>query len=145
MSNVDVISQTQRIVVDNSSTPIDSSKSQRIVVDPVTNTTIVVSVPAIQNLKLEQGSSSISVINAGPVGPSGPPGPGGSGSGGAGYNHTQSTAALTWVINHNLGYKPSIQTFTVGGLEVLGEVQQISVNQITVAFNTAIAGSARLT
>jgi hypothetical protein len=43
MSNVDVISQTQRIVVDNSSTPIDSSKSQRIVVDPVTNTTIVVS------------------------------------------------------------------------------------------------------
>jgi hypothetical protein len=98
------------------------SETQRIIVDPVTQ--------------------AIAIISAGPPGPPGPAGP--PGASGSGYNHTQGSAATTWTINHNLGFKPSVQTFTVGGLEIIGEVQHTSDNQVLVTFNIALAGIARL-
>ena len=33
------------------------------------------------------------------------------------YTHTQSTASATWTINHNLGFRPSIELFDAGGQE----------------------------
>jgi hypothetical protein len=117
MSDIQVISQTQVIDV--------GTITQSISVNPLTQAAIVVSSP----------TSAISIVNAGPVGPAGA---------GTGYNFSQLSDLSTWTINHNLGYKPSVQTFTVGGLEVLGEVQHISSNQVTVTFNTAISGTARL-
>jgi hypothetical protein len=117
MSNVEVISQTQVVTV----SPI----TQTLNVNTVTGTAVVVN----------PSTPSVTVVNAGPVGPAGS---------GAGYNHTQTAALSIWVINHNLGYKPSVQTFTVGGLEVLGEIQHISNNQVVVTFNTTISGTARL-
>lgn len=117
MSNIEVISQTQVLDI----TPL----TQEITLNPQTGATVVVSSPG----------NSVSITNAGPVGPAGS---------GAGYNFTQASASDIWTVNHNLGYKPSVQTFTVGGLEMLGEVQHISVNQTVITFNTAVAGTARL-
>lgn len=71
----------------------------------------------------------------------GVPGPPGQSSG---INFTQSTPSSTWTINHNLGYRPSIDLFTVGGVIMLGEVVHISLNQIVVNFTEPVAGFARL-
>lgn len=120
MSNVEVISQTQVVTV----SPI----TQTLNVNTVTGTAVVVN----------PSTPSVTVVNAGPVGPAG------SGGSGAGYNHTQTAALSIWTINHNLGYKPSVQIFTTGGLEMLAEIQHISINQVTVTFNNAVTGTARL-
>lgn len=73
-------------------------------------------------------------------GPPGPPGPAG-----ATYTHTQSSAATTWTINHNLGFKPSVEVLDTGGNEFEAQVLHSSVNQVILYFNTAKAGTARLT
>jgi hypothetical protein len=62
----------------------------------------------------------------------------------AAYVHTQGSAATTWTINHNLGYRPSVELYTVGGIEFDGDVQHTSENQVVVTLVVATAGSARL-
>lgn len=62
----------------------------------------------------------------------------------AGYNHTQASAATEWIINHNLGYYPTATAFSAGGVEMVGEVVQMSVNQTRIYFNSAVSGTARL-
>lgn len=60
------------------------------------------------------------------------------------YTHNQSVAATSWTINHNLGYKPSVELLTAGGVEFDAEVVHTSNNQVVVNLVVAIAGSARL-
>lgn len=61
------------------------------------------------------------------------------------FEFTQSTASDTWTINHNLGFKPTVTVFSVGGMEVEADVQHTSLNQSIIYFNNPFAGSARLT
>ena len=79
------------------------------------------------------------VVLAG-TGPQGPPGPAGT----AGYDYVQPVAAATWTINHDLGYRPSVELLTTGGMEMVTEVVHTSVNQVVVLFVAPTAGSARL-
>lgn len=72
---------------------------------------------------------------------SGPPGPPG---GTAGVNFVQPTPAATWTINHNLGYRPSVELFDTGGNEFVADVLHTSINQVVVQLADPIAGSARL-
>lgn len=65
------------------------------------------------------------------------------GSPGASYVHTQSVASTTWTINHNLGFRPSIELLTVGGVEFQADVVHVSENQALVYLVVATAGSAR--
>jgi hypothetical protein len=85
---------------------------------------------------------------AGPPGPAGPAGPGGpagpEGSAGEGFNYTQSSAANVWTISHNLGTTPSVQAFNAGGVEILGAVQHMSPDVLTVTFVTPQSGYARI-
>ena len=81
------------------------------------------------------------VSTQGPQGPQGDPGPQGTA---AGYNHDQASPSDEWIINHNLGYRPSVEVFSVGGLEILAEVQHPTVNQTRVLHVVPTAGSARL-
>lgn len=104
-------------------------------IEIVTQPQIIELVQETQTLVVNPSTGAVTVVSSGPVGPRGT---------GSGYSHTQASASDIWTINHNLGYRPSAQTFNVGGIEVLGEVQHISSNQLTVTFNTAIAGTARL-
>lgn len=60
----------------------------------------------------------------------------------AAYTHTQGSASATWTINHNLGRKVSVTLFTVGGMQMLGDVTHTSINQAVVNFASAVAGSA---
>lgn len=58
------------------------------------------------------------------------------------YQHTQSTPAATWTVNHDLGYRPNVQLTTLGGREILGEIQHISINQVIVYLDSPLAGLA---
>lgn len=81
---------------------------------------------------------AVTVVEAG-VGPQGPPGPPGGGS----YQHTQSTPASTWVVNHNLGFRPDVSVFSPGGIEVEAEIAHVSTTQTEIRFSAAATGSAR--
>ncbi len=60
------------------------------------------------------------------------------------YVHQQSTPATTWTINHNLGYRPSVEVFDSGSSEMIAEIVHPTVNQALVNVNPASAGFARL-
>lgn len=105
-----------------------------IFVDSVTNTVTVT----------EDSSTTVvtvpvtSVVTATTVGPQGPAGSGA-------YTHTQTTVSSTWTINHNMGFRPSVELLDSGSQEIDGEVSHPSLNQTVVTLNPASAGFARLT
>jgi hypothetical protein len=63
---------------------------------------------------------------------------------GSSFVFTQSSPASTWTINHNLGFKPSVELFDSGSQEIDGHVVHTSTNQVVVSLTKAIAGFARL-
>ncbi|WP_018407936.1 hypothetical protein [Methylocystis rosea] len=67
----------------------------------------------------------------------GPPGPIG------GYTHVQLSASAAWTINHNLGVKPTISLYSVGGVEFEGQITHVTDNQAVINLATSIAGFAR--
>jgi len=87
--------------------------------------------------------SDTEVVSVGQVGPPGPQGPPGSG-GNASFEFQQLSASSSWLINHNLGFRPTVGVFDSGGLEVEADVQHMSINQVLISFSTPLAGIARL-
>lgn len=79
-----------------------------------------------------------SIVTATTQGPQGPPGAGA-------YVFTQSSPASTWTINHNMGFRPSVELLDSGSQEIDGEVAHPSINQTIITLNPATAGVARLT
>lgn len=60
------------------------------------------------------------------------------------FTHSQNAPASTWVINHNLGCKPSVTIVDSAGNVQIGEVLYSSDNQITITFVSAFGGYAYL-
>ena len=58
------------------------------------------------------------------------------------YEHTQASASATWVVNHNLGFYPTVHIYSAGRVEVEADYVHNSVNQTTINFNTARTGIA---
>ena len=72
--------------------------------------------------------------------------PGGAGnSSAASYQHSQASPAVTWTINHNLGFRPSVSIVDTGGNEIEADVRHTGVNQLVIVFAIPLAGVARLT
>jgi hypothetical protein len=63
---------------------------------------------------------------------------------GGNYTHTQSTASSTWTITHNLGFSPAVSVVDSGGNHVIGDVNYVSVNVLTISFSAPFGGSAYL-
>jgi hypothetical protein len=59
------------------------------------------------------------------------------------YVHTQTTPQSEWIVNHGLGYKPSVSVYTTGGVEVEAEIVHISDYQLRVRFGSPQTGYAR--
>jgi len=79
------------------------------------------------------------------VGVQGPKGdPGAPGLSAQSYVHDQLVASDTWVINHNLGFKPICQVFSAGSREILVDVLHTSTNQTIVYLTSPNTGFARL-
>lgn len=104
-------------------------KTQRVVVRMPELRRVVVSSPATRQ-----------VVSVGRQGPPGIPG-----SPGAGFVHSQPSAEAEWIVNHNLGVRPSVAVIDTGGNEIDAAVQHVSLNQLRIYFVTPTAGFARLT
>ena len=59
------------------------------------------------------------------------------------YTHIQSSNA-SWVIAHNLGKIPSVTVIDGSGNQVHGDITYTDLNNLTITFNTAFAGTAYL-
>lgn len=73
----------------------------------------------------------------GPGGPMGAKGPAGTS-----YEHLQPSASAEWIINHNLGVRPSITVLSPGGVELLADVVHLTANQARVYLAAPMSGSA---
>ena len=60
------------------------------------------------------------------------------------YVHTQSISSAVWTINHNLGFNPTAVILDSAGTNCEGEFAYPTVNQMTIRFNAAFAGTAYL-
>lgn len=56
--------------------------------------------------------------------------------------HTQTTASMTWLVNHRLGKKPAIQTFLSSGKKIESKLDHIDNNMLTVKFSKPETGYA---
>lgn len=101
-----------------------SDTTNTVVVTENSNSTVV-TVPV---------TNTVTAITQGPQGPSGT----------AAFVYLQVAPATVWTINHNLGYKPSVELLDSGSQEIDGEVAHPSNNQTVVTLNPASAGLARL-
>lgn len=52
-------------------------------------------------------------------------------------------SSATWIVNHNLGREPFISVLTVGGVEMVADIQHTSINQSIVYFSSAQSGRIR--
>lgn len=95
--------------------------------------------PAAVRVKVPSGPAAVRVVTLGPPGPPGP-----AGDSATVYVFTTASPTATWTINHNLGFKPSVELFSSGSQEIDGDVVHTSSNQTVVSFNVAISGFARL-
>lgn len=59
------------------------------------------------------------------------------------YTHVQNVPSAAWTVNHNLGGRPVVAIFSVGGEEVDAQVIHVNNNQLMIYFSSAFAGSAR--
>jgi hypothetical protein len=58
------------------------------------------------------------------------------------HEHTQGAASNSWVVNHNLGFKPNVTVVDSAGNIVEGEISYTNSNSLTVSFQSAFSGYA---
>ena len=58
------------------------------------------------------------------------------------FVHIQSVPASVWVVEHNMEGYPSVTVIDSGNSQVEGDVIFDSVNQVTLQFSSAFAGTA---
>ena len=60
------------------------------------------------------------------------------------HEHIQGSVSNTWVINHNLGFKPNLTVVDSAGTIYEGEIAYTNTNSLTVTFSVAFSGIAYL-
>lgn len=60
------------------------------------------------------------------------------------YIHTQSVPTTTWTITHGLGKYPAVTVVDSANTEVIGDIQYIDTQSLTVTFSSAFSGKAYL-
>lgn len=60
------------------------------------------------------------------------------------YTHVQNIAASVWTITHNLNKYPAVGVEDSSGQPIIGAVEHLSINQLTITFSSAVAGQAFL-
>ncbi|ROL55658.1 hypothetical protein D9V84_11175 [Bacteroidetes/Chlorobi group bacterium Naka2016] len=58
------------------------------------------------------------------------------------YRHNQDLPALEWIIQHNLGKKPSVEVIDSAGTKVEGEIEYIDDNTVKIKFSSEFSGVA---
>jgi hypothetical protein len=60
------------------------------------------------------------------------------------YTHIQSVPSANWVVEHNLGFYPSVELIDSNGREMDGNIIHNSPNRLTISLNVPESGKARL-
>ena len=60
------------------------------------------------------------------------------------YEHVQNAVSSSWVITHNLGFKPNVTVVDSGGTIYEGEITYTNSNSLTVSFSQSFSGKAYL-
>lgn len=60
------------------------------------------------------------------------------------YVHKQTTASASWTINHPLNKKPSVTVVDSADRNVIGQIEYINNNSLTITFKSAFKGEAYL-
>jgi hypothetical protein len=60
------------------------------------------------------------------------------------FTHNQTTTATSWTITHNMGKYPSVTIVDSANTYVVGQVDYINNNSLTVSFKSAFKGKAYL-
>ena len=81
----------------------------------------------------------VQVVDAAVQGPQGAPG-----ASSSSYVHTQTPAAASWVVNHDLGYRPAVTVFDGTGALVVTDFVHNSTSSLTITFGAPLAGVAYL-
>lgn len=63
-------------------------------------------------------------------------------AGGEPYDHVQSSSSAEWIVNHNLGFRPSVTVLSPGGVEVGANPIHQSANQLRIYFAAPQSGTA---
>lgn len=58
------------------------------------------------------------------------------------YIHNQNSAAETWTVTHNLNKYPAVSVVDSAGSVVVGNVDYINMNSLTLTFTSAFSGKA---
>ena len=61
---------------------------------------------------------------------------------GLSYTHTQATAAATWTVAHNLGYRPNVTVVDTADTQIIPGLIYLDVNTVELSFTGATAGKA---
>lgn len=88
-----------------------------------------------------QGASGI----PGQTGPQGPQGIQGlKGDIGGVYTHNQSAVSTSWIVNHNLGFNPSVAIVDSGGTSIEADIWYNNTNSLEIILSVGISGKAYL-
>ena len=60
------------------------------------------------------------------------------------FVYTQGSPASTWSVNHNLNKFPSVSVVDSANNDVIGDVQYVDVNNLTITFSSSFSGKAYL-
>jgi hypothetical protein len=58
------------------------------------------------------------------------------------HEHIQITPDTTWTVTHNLGYHPTVSVIDSAGSWVVGDVDMIDINSLTITFAAVFSGKA---
>jgi hypothetical protein len=85
------------------------------------------------------GSPTIVTVTTGTPGPPGPQGP--PGSGGAYFSQNFQTPALSFTVVHNLGIFPAVTFVDSFERPIVGDIQYIDSNSLSITFTAAESGT----
>lgn len=119
------------------------------------DTTVIATGPPTTVVRTDDTTTIVATATTGPQGPAGDDGPAGAqgpagpagpaGADGGSYSHDQVLPSATWIVAHNLGYRPGgIVVIDSAGSQVEGQITHDSANQLTLTFSSAFAGAAYL-
>jgi hypothetical protein len=60
------------------------------------------------------------------------------------YVYTQAAPALVWMVEHKMGFKPSVFTEDASGTDIQGVIEYVDLNNLRITFNQPVAGKAYL-
>lgn len=69
---------------------------------------------------------------------------GATGTSGGSFTFTQAVPASTWNINHALGYFPNVTVVDSANSKVIGDVEYVDANNLTLIFSAGFSGKAYL-